>query len=80
VGIGLRHLIAEIPRTGPIGRALDITDRLEQLSPEFEKWLMASDAPRWENAPEVPEAHREEMHALFDELMRIAHAIGPALR
>jgi hypothetical protein len=79
VGIGLRHLIAEVPRTGPIGRALDITDRLEQLSPAFYKWLMASDAPRWENAPSVPEAQREEMRALFDELMEIAHTVGPNL-
>jgi hypothetical protein len=78
VGLGLHHLLREMAPP-PVRRALEITNRLEELSPEFEKWLMASDAPRWENAPEVPESDREEMHALFDELMQIAHTVGPNL-
>jgi len=71
-GLGLHHLLRELAPP-PIRRALEITDRLEELDPSLMKWLNASDAPRWENAPKVSDDDHVEIRALFDELMEIVH-------
>jgi len=70
-GIGLNHILAEAAPSR-VSHALEIVHRIEQLSPEFYAWLMADENARASKPPEVAEAVRDEVHHLFDVLMRLS--------